>query len=163
MGGDFHASSSILIALQKIDSNDCIVHLWHILQRNKSFFLPFMLVGPEIHNSTYLSNVLCSWYGFPGCYKCNSSKTNWDVSELFSIPTPHPTTTRCSRAICFFKFFLFFLMHRLLPFPKKKILEKKMLPSTLDMVPSPSTWSPRPSTLDKKIDSQALVWHWLFW
>ena len=20
-----------------------------------------------------------------GCYKCNSSKTNWDVSELFSI------------------------------------------------------------------------------
>ena len=28
-----------------------------------------------------------------------------------------------------------------------------MLPSTLDMVPSPSTWNPRPSTLDKKIDS----------
>ena len=24
---------------------------------------------------------------------------------------------------------------------------------TLDMVPSPSTWNPRPSTLDKKIDS----------
>ena len=34
--------------------------------------------------------------------------------------TPHPTTTRCSRAICFFKFFFFILMHRLLPFPKKK-------------------------------------------
>ena len=29
-----------------------------------------------------------------------------------------------------------------------------MLPSTLDMVPSPSTWNPRPSTLDKKIDSR---------
>ena len=28
-----------------------------------------------------------------------------------------------------------------------------MLPSTLDIVPSPSTWNPRPSTLDKKIDS----------
>ena len=28
-----------------------------------------------------------------------------------------------------------------------------MLPSTLDMVPPPSTWNPRPSTLDKKIDS----------
>ena len=27
--------------------------LWHILQRNKSFFLPFLLVGPEIHNSTH--------------------------------------------------------------------------------------------------------------
>ena len=44
-------------------------------------------------------------------------------------------------------------MHRLLPYPKKKILEKKRLPSTLDMEPSPSTWNPRPSTLDKKIDS----------
>ena len=33
-----------------------------------------------------------------------------------------------------------------------KILEKKMLPSTLDVVPSPSTWNPRPPTLDKKID-----------
>ena len=32
-----------------------------------------------------------------------------------------------------------------------------MLPSTLDMVPSPSTWNPRPSTLDKKIDS-LLLW-----
>ena len=31
-----------------------------------------------------------------------------------------------------------------------------MLPSTLDMVPSPSTWNPRPSTLDKKIDSVKL-------
>ena len=29
-----------------------------------------------------------------------------------------------------------------------------MLPSTLDTVPSPSTWNPRPSTLDKKIDSR---------
>ena len=28
-----------------------------------------------------------------------------------------------------------------------------MLPSTLDMVPSPSTWNPRPLTLDKKIDN----------
>ena len=27
-----------------------------------------------------------------------------------------------------------------------------MLPSTLDMASSPSTWNPRPSTLDKKID-----------
>ena len=28
-----------------------------------------------------------------------------------------------------------------------------MLPSTLDMVPAPSTWNPRPSTVHKKIDS----------
>ena len=28
-----------------------------------------------------------------------------------------------------------------------------MLPLTLDMVASPPTWNPRPSTLDKKIDS----------
>ena len=34
-----------------------------------------------------------------------------------------------------------------------KNLEKKMLPSTLDLVPSPSTWKPRPSTLDKKIET----------
>ena len=56
----------------------------------------------------------------------------------------------------FFKFFLFVLMTliaSIITFSKKKKLEKKMLPSTLDMVPSPSTWNPRPSTLDKKIDS----------
>ena len=43
----------------------------------------------------------------------------------------------------------------IITFSKKKKLEKKMLPSTLDMIPSPSTWNPRPSTLDKdkKIDS----------
>ena len=29
-----------------------------------------------------------------------------------------------------------------------------MFLSTLDMVPSPSTWNPRHSTLDKKIDSR---------
>ena len=29
-----------------------------------------------------------------------------------------------------------------------------MLPSTHDVAPSPSTWKPRPSTLDKKIDSR---------
>ena len=114
-----------------LDSNDCIVRLWHILwhilQRNKSFFLAFLLVGPEIHNSTHSflsyhilnfvyniffkisvtsSNVFCSWYGFPWCYKCNSSKTNWDVPELFSISS-HPTTRRCSRAICFLNSYLF--------------------------------------------------------
>ena len=109
--------------------NDCIVRLslwhilWHILQRHKSFFLPFLLVGPDNHNSTHsflFYNILnfvyifflnqcfqvtCSWYGFPGCCKCNSSKTNWDVPGdfLYSTPSlpPNPTTRRCSRAICF--------------------------------------------------------------
>ena len=57
----------------------------------------------------------------------------------------------------FFKFFLFFLMDRLLPFPKKKFWKKKRLPSTLDKEPPPSTWNPRPSTLDKKIDT---LWRW---
>ena len=56
-------------------------------------------------------------------------------------PPPHPTTRRCSRAIFFFKFYLFVLMTliaSIITF-SKKYLEKKMLPSTLDMVPSPST------------------------
>ena len=112
MGRDFHASFRILIALQedRLQRLHCsfITHfIWHILQRNKSFFLPFLLVGPEIHNSThsflfydilnFVYNIFffksvfsrnVFWYGFPGCYKCNSSKTNWDVLELFSIPAP---------------------------------------------------------------------------
>ena len=45
------------------------------------------------------------------------------------------------------------LIASIITFSEKKKIEKKMLPSTLDMVPSPSTWNPRPSTLDKKIDS----------
>ena len=58
----------------------------------------------------------------------------------------------------FFTFLLFVfkmtLIASIITFSKKKkIGKKKMLPSTLDMVPSPSTWNPRPSTLDKKIDS----------
>ena len=84
----------------------------------------------------FSSNVFCSWHVFPGCYKCNSSKTNWDVPELFSI-SPHPTTRRCSRAICFFKFFLFVLMTliaSIIIFSKKtKKMEKKCYPR-------PSTW-----------------------
>ena len=59
-----------------------------------------------------------------------------------------------------FKFFLFVLMTliaSIITFSKKKNLEKKMLPSTLDMAPSPSTWHPRPSTLDKKIDSRSVT------
>ena len=80
-----------------------------------------------------------------------------EMSRSFSLfQPPHPTTTRYSRAICFLNSSLFFLMHRLLPFPKKKNFGKKKVtldlePSTLD--PRPSTLDPRPSTLDKKIDS----------
>ena len=92
------------------------------LQRNKSFFLPFLLVGPEIHNSThsflfydilnfvyiffksvFSSNVF--WYGFPRCYKCNSSKTNWDVPELFSSKqkkTVGPKTLQTSHTLQIF-------------------------------------------------------------
>ena len=29
--------------------------------------------------------MFCSCYGFPGCYKCNSSKTTCDVPELTSL------------------------------------------------------------------------------
>ena len=43
------------------------------------------------------------------------------------------------------------LIASIITFSEKKELEKKNV--TLDMVPSPSTWNPRPSTLDKKIDS----------
>ena len=49
------------------------------------------------------------------------------------------------------------LIASIITFAKKKKIGKKMLPSTLDMVPSPSTWNPRPSTLDKKIDSRGTV------
>ena len=51
------------------------------------------------------------------------------------------------------KFFLFVLMTliaSIITFSKKKIGKKNV---TLDMVASPSTWNPRPSTLDKKLDS----------
>ena len=71
-----------------------------------------------------------------------------DVSELFSIPT-----TRCSRAICFLNSSYFFNASIVTFSEKKNFWKKKRLPSTLDMEPSPSTWNPRPSTLDKKIDS----------
>ena len=53
-----------------------------------------------------------------------------------------------------FKFFLFILMTliaSIITFSKKKHWGKKnMLPSTLDMAPSPSKWNPRPSTLDPR-------------
>ena len=71
-----------------------------------------------------------------------------NVSELFSIPT-----TRCSRAICFLNSSYFFNASIVTFSEKKNFWKKKRLPSTLDMEPSPSTWNPRPSTLDKKIDS----------
>ena len=64
-------------------------------------------------------------------------------------PLPHPTTRRCSRAICFIKLFLFVLMTlitSIITFSNKKIGKKKCYPQ-------PSTWNPRPSTLDEKIDS----------
>ena len=82
-----------------------------------------------------------------------------EMSRSFSLfqPPPPPSPPNNYKMFTrhyFFKFFLFFLMHRLLPYPKKKnFWKKKRLPSTLDMEPSPSTWNPRPSTLDKKIDS----------
>ena len=53
----------------------------------------------------------------------------------------------------FFKFFLFVLMTliaSIITFSKKKKIRKKMLPSTLDMAPSPSTWNSRPSALDPR-------------
>ena len=45
------------------------------------------------------------------------------------------------------------LIASIITYSEKKKWKKKMLPSTLDIVPSPSTWNTRPSTLDKKIDS----------
>ena len=67
--------------------NDCIFRLWqmlwHILQHNKSFFLPFLLVGPEIHNSTH-SFLLCDILNFVyNIFFFNQCIQNWDVSELF--------------------------------------------------------------------------------
>ena len=108
----------------------------------------------------FSSNVFCSCYGFPGCYKGNSSKTNWDVPEFFFIfkPLLPPRTQQLDDVHAPFVFYILLICFNDIDcidyyhFQKKK-LEKKMLPSTLDMVPSPSTWNPRPSTLDKKIDS----------
>ena len=64
-------------------------------------------------------------------------------------PPPHPTTRRCSRAICFFKLFLFVLMTliaSIITFSKKKILEKKNI--TLD--PRLGTLQPRPQGFSLK-------------
>ena len=78
------------------------------------------------------------------------------MSRSFSLfQPPQPNNQKMFTRHLFFKFFLFVLMTliaSIITFSKKKI-GKKMLPSTFDMVPSPSTWNPRPSTLDKKIDS----------
>ena len=72
-----------------------------------------------------------------------------DVSDLFSIPTPrHPTTTRCSRAICFLNSSYFFNAS-IITFPKKKkFLEKKNVTpdprhGTLALDLEPSTLDPR--------------------
>ena len=72
-----------------------------------------------------------------------------DVSELFSIPTP-PNNYKMFTRHLFFKFFLFFLMHRLLPFPKKKKknLEKKNV--TLDPRHGTLALDLQPSTLDPR-------------
>ena len=68
-----------------------------------------------------------------------------DMSQSFSLfqphphPPPHPTTRRCSRAICFLNssyFFLMTLIASIITFYKKKKIGKKRLPSTLDMEPS---------------------------
>ena len=82
------------------------------------------------------------------------------MSRSFSLfhplPAPPPNNQEMFTRHLLFKFFLFVLMTliaSIITFSKNNILEKKMLPSTLDLVPSPSTWNPRPSTLDKKIDS----------
>ena len=79
-----------------------------------------------------------------------------DVPELFSIPPPPSPTQQLEdvHAPFAFKFFLFILMTliaSIITFSKKKHWGKKnMLPSTLDMAPSPSKWNPRPSTLDPR-------------
>ena len=46
------------------------------------------------------------------------------------------------------------LIASIITFPPQKKIGKKNVTPTLDMVPSPSTWNPRPSTLDKKIESR---------
>ena len=62
------------------------------------------------------------------------------------------------------KFVLMTLIASIITFSKKRKKNgKKMLPSTLDMVSSPSTWNPRPSTLDKKIDSLDDSYHMKSW
>ena len=54
------------------------------------------------------------------------------------------------------------LIASIITFSKKKKLEKKMLPSTLDLVPSPSTLNPRPSTLDPRQKDRLLI-TWRLW
>ena len=73
-----------------------------------------------------------------------------DVWELFSIPTPrHPTTTRCSRAICFLNSSYFFNAS-IITFSKqnKKKLEKKNV--TLDPRHGTLALDLQPSTLDPR-------------
>ena len=74
-----------------------------------------------------------------------------DVSELFSIPTPrHPTTTRCSRAICFLNSSYFFNASIVTFSKKKKFGKKKRLPSTLDPRHGTLALDLEPSTLDPR-------------
>ena len=79
-----------------------------------------------------------------------------DVPELLSIPPPtqqledvHAPFVFEILLICFndIDCIDYYLLQNEKKWKKKNV--------TLDMVPSPSTWNPRPSTLDKKIDSQA--------
>ena len=79
-----------------------------------------------------------------------------EMSRSFSLVQPEKQLQDV-HAPFFLKFFLFFLMHRLLPYPKKKILEKKRLPSTLDPRHGTLALYLEPSTLDKKIDSLRLL------
>ena len=72
-----------------------------------------------------------------------------DVSELFSIPTPrHPTTTRCSRAICFLNSSYFFNASIITFSKKKKKFGKKNV--TLDPRHGTLALDLQPSTLDPR-------------
>ena len=96
--------------------------------------------------------MFCSWHGFPGCFKCNSSKTNWDVPELFSIPPPSPPSPPSTKQLedvhAPFVFEILLICFNDIDcidyylFQKKKKLEKKCYPR-------PSTWYPRPRQKDR--------------
>ena len=84
------------------------------------------------------------------------------MSRSFSLFQPHPTTTRCSRAICFLNSSYFFNAS-IITFSKKKKIWKKNVTldprhGTLALDLQPSTLDPRQKDrLRRKMDKQLLI------
>ena len=125
------------------------------LKRNKSFFLPFLLVGPEIHNSTHsflfydILNFVNNIFFLNQCFQVTCSVRGTGFRGVINVILRKQIGMSWSlmfKRHLFFKFLfvLMTLIASIINFSVKKKNWKKNV--TLDMVPSPSTQNPRPST-----------------